>query len=409
MPATGIRRGLIRRREQTYEWRRWIVIPVNVPDLTGREKELLAECIETGWISSEGPFVARFEEAMAGVAGRQHGIAVCNGSAALDVALQALELKPGDEVILPTLTIISCIQCLLRAGATPVLVDADPTTWNMDVARIEERITSRTRAIMAVHLYGMVVDMEPLLALACRRGLRVIEDAAEAIGQEIRLLAAGDGGAASHAQSRRPCGSFGDVSTFSFYPNKHVTTGEGGMVLTNDDRLAARCRSIRNLCFGTGDNRFCHEELGYNYRMCNMQAAVGCAQVERLEANVRRKRQIGAKYQAAFADLGAVELPCVSMPYADNVYWVFGMVLRDDVSCDAAGAMRRLADKGIGTRPCLWAVPEQPVLRRMGLFGGDRHPVAERLARRGFYVPSGLGMSDGDVEEVIAAVRAVLG
>ena len=374
------------------------MIPVNTPDLSGNEKKYLAECIDTGWISSEGPFIPRFEAAMAGLTGRKHGIAVCNGSAALDVALQALQLKPGDEVILPTFTIISCIQGILRVGAVPVVVDADPVTWNLDVTKIEEKITPRTRAVMAVHIYGMTGDMESLLALAARHGLRVIEDAAEAIGQTCRV-----------AGQARPCGSFGDISTFSFYPNKHITTGEGGMVLTDDDRLAARCRSIRNLCFGTGDERFHHEELGYNYRMCNLQAAIGCAQFERLEAAVRRKRAIGAKYQQAFAGLRPVERPCAATPYADNIYWVFGLVLKDDVPFDAREAMHRLAARGIGTRPFFWPLHEQPVLRRLGLFAQDRHPVAERLARRGFYVPSGLGLAEAEIDEVCRTVCDVLG
>ena len=309
-----------------------------------------------------------------------------------------LELRPGDEVILPALTIISCIQCILRVGATPVLVDADPVTWNMDVAQVAARITSRTRAVMAVHLYGMTVDMAPLLDLARRNNLWIIEDAAEAIGQTCRV-----GGVA------RPCGSFGDISTFSFYPNKHITTGEGGMVLTDSDRLADRCRAIRNLCFGSGDDRFHHEELGYNYRMCNLQAAVGCAQAERLDASVRRKRAIGARYQAAFAGLGTADRPCPATAYADNIYWVFGLVLKEAVSFDAKEAMRRRAGFGIGTRPFFWPLHEQPVLRRRGLFAGERHPVAERLARRGFYIPSGLGLSDAEIETVCRGVLDVLG
>jgi perosamine synthetase len=374
------------------------MIPVNTPDLSGNEKKYLAECIDTGWISSEGPFIQRFESAMAGLTGRRHAVAVCNGSAALDVALQALELKPGDEVILPSFTIISCVLGILRLGAKPVVVDADPKTWNLDVTKVEDKITDRTRAVMAVHIYGMTVDMEPLLALAKRRGLMVVEDAAEAIGQTCRI-----GGAA------RPCGSFGDISVFSFYPNKHITTGEGGMVLTNDDRLAGRCRSIRNLCFGTGDERFHHEELGYNYRMCNLQAAVGCAQAERIEASVRRKREIGARYQEAFASLSSVELPCTRTSFAENIYWVFGMVLKDSMPFDAKTAMRRLAERGIGTRPFFWPLHEQPILRRMGLFPGARHPVAERLARRGFYIPGGLALSDAELDEVCRVVSDVLG
>src|SRR5210317_386213 len=225
-------------------------IPVNEPLLGGNEKKYLNECIDTGWISSEGPFVKEFEKKFAAQVHRKYGIAVCNGSVALDVAVAALGIGPGDEVILPTFTIISCASAIVRAGATPVVVDADPLTWNMKVDEIEEKITASTRAIMVVHIYGLPTDMDPVLAIANKYGLAVIEDAAEAIGQTYR---------------GRECGSFGTISTFSFYPNKHVTTGEGGMVLTDDDALAERCRSLRNLCF-EANRRFVHEEIGWNYR-----------------------------------------------------------------------------------------------------------------------------------------------
>src|SRR6185437_15595635 len=242
-------------------------IPVNQPLLDGNEKKYLSECIDTGWISSEGPFIKRFEDEFAARVGRKFGIAVCNGSVALDAAMAALDLKPGDEVIMPAFTIISCASAITRCGAVPVLVDADPLTWNMDVAQIAPRINSKTRAIMVVHIYGLPVDMDPVMELAARHGLRVIEDAAESHGQ---------------VYNGRPCGSFGDMSTFSFYPNKHITTGEGGMIVTDDEALAARCRSLRNLCFRPGQ-RFVHDELGWNFRMTNLQAAVGVAQLERLD------------------------------------------------------------------------------------------------------------------------------
>lgn len=209
-------------------------IPVNDPLLNGNEKKYLIECIETGWISSEGPFISRFEEEYAARVGRKHGIAVTNGTAALDAAVDALGVGPGDEVIVPAFTIISCITQIVRCGAIPVLVDSDPLSWNMDVNQIEAKITNKTKAIMVVHIYGLPVDLNPILEIAERYGLKIIEDAAEMHGQTYRDKA---------------CGSFGDISTFSFYPNKHLTTGEGGMIVTDDDDLAATCRSLRNLCF----------------------------------------------------------------------------------------------------------------------------------------------------------------
>lgn len=368
------------------------MIPVNEPLLNGNEKKYLNECIDTGWISSEGPFVRRLEEGMSALTSRKHGIAVCNGSVALDVALAALEIGPGDEVILPAFTIISCAAAIVRAGATPVVVDSTPDTWNMDVTRVEELITPRTRAIMVVHIYGLPVDMRPLMEIAARHDLRVIEDAAEAHGLTC------DG---------RNCGSFGDISTFSFYPNKHVTTGEGGMIVTNDDTLANRCRDLRNLCFGVR-RRFVHEELGWNFRMSNLQAAVGVAQLERLSEFVNHKRSMGSHYNKLLGDLNGVVRPLVRTTYAENIYWVYGLVLEDTLPYDAEEVMARLGARGIGTRPFFWPMHEQPVFRKRGLFEDVSCPVASRLARRGFYIPSGLALSLAQMEEVAKHLKEVL-
>lgn len=367
-------------------------IPVNEPLLDGNEAKYLAECIDTGWISSEGPFVRRFEEEFAGRLGGRFGIAVCNGSAALDVAVAGLGIGPGDEVIMPTFTIISCAAAVVRAGATPVLVDVDPLTWNMDVTRLEELVTPRTRAIMVVHIFGLPVDMDPVIDLARRKGIRIIEDAAQAHGQSYR---------------GRPCGSLGDIATFSFYPNKHVTTGEGGMLTTDDPDLADRCRSLRNLCFKP-EQRFVHDELGWNYRMTNLQAAVGVAQLERLDEFLARKRRMGAQYQRLLADLPELQLPLPTTEFATNAYWVFGVVLEDSVAFDAREAMSRLTTRGIGTRPFFWPMHEQPVFRKRGLFSGKSLPHAERIARRGFYLPSGLALTDRQIEECAGALREIL-
>jgi perosamine synthetase len=372
------------------------MIPVNEPLLKGNEGKYLAECIETGWISSEGPFVRKLEEGMAAIAGQRHGIAVMNGSVALEVALAALRIGPGDEVILPTFTIISCAAAIVRAGATPVVVDADPTTWNLDPAKLEAVITPRTKAIMVVHIYGLPVDMDPVVQIASDRGLKIIEDSAEQIGQVYH----------SRSGETRMIGSFGDISTFSFYPNKHVTTGEGGMVLTSDETVAERCRALRNLCFGS-KHRFVHEELGWNFRMSNLQAAVGVAQIEVLDRTLEKKRLIGAWYDEFLREVKAIELPASRTGYAENIYWVYGVVLKDQVPFDAQEAIFKLADAGIGTRPFFWPMHEQPVLQRMGLFRNVSCPVAERLARRGFYLPSGVALSRDQAERSAAAVRTL--
>jgi perosamine synthetase len=368
------------------------MIPVNQPLLDGNEEKYLVECIRTGWISSEGPFIKQFEEKFAACMSRRHGIAVCNGTAALDAAIGAIGIGSGDEVIMPTFTIISCIGQIVRAGAKPVLVDSDPVTWNMDVSQIEACITPRTKAIMVVHIFGLPVDMDPLLALAHKHGLKVIEDAAEMHGQTYK---------------GKPCGSFGDISTFSFYPNKHITTGEGGMIVTDDAALAEKCRSLRNLCFKP-EQRFVHDELGWNFRMTNMQAALGVAQLERLDEFVEIKRRMGARYTKLLTGTLGIQLPLVHTGYADNIYWVYGMVLDDIVPFDAKEAMTRLGKLGIGTRPFFWPMHEQPVFKKMGLFAGESHPVAERIARRGFYIPSGMALTDEQMERSAAAVKEIL-
>jgi perosamine synthetase len=368
------------------------MIPVNTPLLDGNEELYLVECIRSGWVSSEGPFVERFEEKFAARVGRRFGIAVANGSLALDAAIAALDIGCGDEVIMPTFTIISCAAAVVRAGAKPVLVDCDPITWNMDVAEIETRITPRTKAVMAVHIYGLPVDMAPLLEIAAKHGLRVIEDAAEMHGQSY---------------VGNPCGSFGDISTFSFYPNKLITTGEGGMIVTDDPQLAELCRSLRNLCFQP-HKRFVHDRLGWNMRMSNLQAALGVAQLERLDEFVERKRRMGQRYNELLAGLPGVQLPLPKTETAENIYWVYGLVLGDLLRFDAEEAMERLGKNGIGCRPFFCPMHLQPVFQKMGLFVGESYPNADRIFRQGFYIPSGLGLTEAQISTVATKVREAL-
>ena len=368
------------------------MIPVNEPVVGKEEKDLLCACIDSGWISSEGPFVNQFEEEMACFVERKYGIAVCNGSAALDVSVAALGIGKGDEVIMPTFTIISCASAVIRAGATPVLVDCDPRSWNMDVTQIEMKITPKTKAIMVVHIYGLPVDIDPILELSDKYGLKIIEDAAEMIGQTYK---------------GRMCGSFGDISVFSFYPNKHVTTGEGGMVLTNDEILVERCKSLRNLCFQK-EKRFIHNELGWNFRMTNLQAAVGLAQLKRLYKSIERKRRIGTKFSKLLADIKGIELPVTRTTFAENIFWVYGIVLDDINMPDAEQIMLKLKTHGVGTRPFFWPMHEQPVFKKMGLFKNDHFPVAEHLARKGFYIPSGLALTDEQIDYVALKLHEVL-
>ena len=323
---------------------------------------------------------------------RRYGIAVSNGTAALEVAIQALGVKEGDEVIMPAFTIISCAMAVTKVGAVPVLVDSDLQTWNMNTEEIEAKITPRTKAIMIVHIYGLPVEVDRVLALAEKYNLKVIEDAAEMHGQTY---------------NGRPCGSFGDISTFSFYPNKHITTGEGGMVMTDDEELAERCRMIRNLCFRK-DVRYVHDEISDNYRFTNLQAAVGLAQLERLDEFVGKKRRMGSYYTEKLREIDGLILPLEKTDYADNIYWVYGIVLDKNINVDNKVMQKLLAEEGISSRTFFWCMHEQPVYQKQGLFANETYPNAEYLARKGFYIPSGLALTEEQMEQVVKGVKNVM-
>lgn len=367
------------------------MIPVNTPLLAGNEKKYLIECIDTGWISSEGPFIQKFENEFSTYVDRDHGIAVANGSAALDIAVKAIGITTGDEVILPSFTIISPAYSIIKQGATPVLIDADPVTWSMDISKIEEKITSKTKAIIAVHIYGFPVNMNPLLEIAKKYNLKVIEDAAEMHGQTYY---------------GKKCGSFGDISIFSFYPNKHITTGEGGMIVTNNENLAERCKELRNLCFKP-EKRFVHDDIGWNYRMTNMQAAIGVAQLEQINDFIDKKRKMGSLYTQLLYDIEQIDLMPTHTSYADNIYWIFGILLNKKSQYKVNEVTSALALKNIGTRPFFYPIHQQPIFNKMGLFKNERYPVAEHLSENGFYIPSGLGLSEEEIRTVAIELKNI--
>jgi perosamine synthetase len=328
---------------------------------------------------------------MANFVGRKYATACSSGTAALDIAVSILNLQEGDEVIMPSFTMISCAQSLINKGIKPVLLDSDLRTFNVDVETIEEKITPKTKAIMIVHIYGLTVDVNPILNLAKKYNLKIIEDAAEVIGQTYRGM---------------QCGSFGDVSTFSFYPNKHITTGEGGMVLCDDKLLDEKAKNFRNLCFGA--DRFIHEELGDNYRMTNMQAALGVAQLEGIDVAVDKKRHIGNTYNELLKDLRSVNLPVTKTDFCENIYWVYAITLKDDYRKTAKEVMAELSKYNIGTRPFFYPMHKQPVFKKMGLFLEDDLPNSESLYEKGLYIPSGLALTNEDIHDVSIALHKVL-
>lgn len=381
-------------------------LPVNEPLLDGNEKKYLNECIDTGWISSEGPFVKKFEECFSSFAGVKHGIAVCNGTAALETALYSLGVGKDDEVIMPTFTIISCAIACIRLGAKPVLVDIEPETWTMDVEKLTDKVKTeieiknnrKIKVIMPVHIYGHPVDMDGVFALADKYNLKILEDAAEVHGAEYF----------SKYKGRKwlKCGAMGDVAATSFYANKIITTGEGGMVLTNNDHYAERAMSYRNLCFKQ-EKRFYHTELGYNFRLTNLQAAVGLAQLEQINRFIGIKVRLGEYYRKKLAGVEGLRFMPVK-EYAKSVYWMYGVELDDKLGITAEDMMNRLKGHGIGTRPFFRGLHDQPVLKEKGLFGDEKYPKADYAYKYGFYLPSGLTLTEEKIDKVVSAVKEEL-
>lgn len=370
------------------------MIPVNTPFFNGNEKKYLNDCIDTGWISSEGPYVQKFEKNMANYISRKYATACSSGSAALDIAVKALGLKKDDEVIIPSFTIISCAQSLVKFGIKPVLVDSSYETFNMKAEDIEKKITPHTKAIMIVHVFGLSVDMDPIIKIAKNYNLKIIEDAAEVIGQEYK---------------GKQCGSFGDISTLSFYPNKHVTTGEGGMILTDSEELDKRAKSLRNLCFSQDpEKRFIHEDLGWNYRMTNIQAALGVAQFEQIDKMIEKKRHIGNSYNKLLEDINVINLPIYKTDYCKNIYWVYAITLKDDYNKTAKEVILELKDYKIGSRPFFYPMHKQPVFNNMGLFLNDNLPQSEKLYEKGFYIPSGLALKNEEIIRVSEVLHKIL-
>jgi perosamine synthetase len=383
------------------------MIPVNEPLIGKREIEYVTECLHTGWISSSGRFIEEFEQKWAEYCGMKYGIAMSNGTTALQAAVACIGLQPGDKVILPTFTIISCALAILYNGGIPILVDCDPRTWCMDVEQVRHKVErevkkgdGKLKAIMPVHIYGHPVDMDPILELAAKYKLKIIEDAAEVHGAEYLS------GRSTTTPRWKRCGGFGHISVFSFYANKLITTGEGGMVLTNDPDYAEKARGLRNLCFRP-EQRFLHKELGHNFRLTNLQAAVGLGQLERIDVIIAKKRWLGETYTERLQDIHGIQLP-VEETWAKQVYWMYGIILDESTKLDAVGFAQKLKEKDIETRPFFLGMHEQSVLRNMDLFHNEKYPVAERIARQGLYLPSGLTLTEEQLAQICETVKTIL-
>jgi perosamine synthetase len=360
---------------------------VAAPDLSGNESAYVTECVRSTWVSSNGPFIGKFESSLASYTDTRHAIATCNGTVALHLALTALGIGPGDEVIVPTLTFVATANAVTYCGATPVFADSEPDTWCLSVHSVARLLTPRTKAIIPVHLYGHPCDMRPLLELAQRRGLWVVEDCAEALGATYE---------------GRPVGSFGTASTFSFYGNKLITTGEGGMVVTDDDALAQRLRLLR----GQGmdpQRRYWHPVVGFNYRMTNVEAALGLAQMERIEQLLGDRKQVAAWYTERLAHLPFLVLP-IQAPGTSNAFWMYSLLTPSNAWRDSL--MEDLAKRGIETRPFFYPVHEFP------MYGGcrsDNHcPVAHDLCYRGLSLPTSSYLKKQDIDIISRELRELV-
>ena len=368
------------------------MIPVSRPRITNDDVEAVANILRQGFVSGDAPIVAEFESDFAAAVNRSHGIAVANGSVALDLALHALDLTEHDEVVMPSFTIASCLFAVLRTKAKPVFADVDPLTWNLSVETLRSVVTPRTRALLAVHIYGLPIDMDPILRFCADREITIIEDAAE-----------------SHTvtYNGKVCGSFGLASTFSFYANKAITCGEGGMIVTDDDEFASRLRSLRNLAFLPPPGpRFVHEEIGWNVRLSALQAALGKSQLLRMNDVTAEKRRIGLVYHQFLGDEPSLTMQPTETAYAQNMNWVVGAVL--PAACNARQIAAALRERGVDTRPFFYPLHQQPVLARYSLNSQPALPVSERLGRSGLYLPSFVGITDEEIAYCATSLLDVL-
>ena len=369
-------------------------IPVNVPKLYNPEKKNILECLKTNWISSEGKFVKEFEKEFSKFNSRKFGIAVSSGTAALEIALKSLNLKKKSEVIIPAFSIISTALCVIKCELKPVLVDCDLKTWNTDPKEIVKKITKKTSAIIITHIYGLPVDMSSVLKIAKKKNIKIIEDAAEVIGLKYK---------------KNICGSFGDLSTFSFYANKHITTGEGGMIVTNKKSLSLKCKSLRNLSFSNSYfDRYNHDDIGWNYRMTNLQAALGCGQLKNIKKIVKRKREVGNLYYKYFKNNKKLILQENKNIYSKNIYWVFGVVLRENSKVNRNLLMKKLLEHKIDTRPFFLSMNKQNIFKKMKLFSKQKMFNAEYLSNNGFYLPSGLAIKNSEIKYICTVVNKLL-
>ena len=367
-------------------------IPVNTPLITESDANEVYKTIKSGWISSSGEKILQFEKKVAKIVKRKFACAVSSGTAALEIAVKSLNINKDDEIIMPSFTIISNALAIIKSGAKPILIDSDIESWNIKIDQIVSKITKKTRAIMLPHIYGFPCDMDKITKICKEYNLYLIEDAAEMMGQYYK---------------KRPCGSFGEISTFSFYANKHITTGEGGMLLTNKKNLYEKFKKFRNLSFGK-KNRFNHDDISWNYRLTNMQATLGLNQLKRLKKIVEIKRTIGCEYYKRLKDNNKIIIQKPQNKFSHNIFWVFGILLKNKSIKYRIDIQKKLLEKGIETRPFFWPMHKQNVFKKLKLFKVQHLKNCEYLANSGFYLPSGINLKMSQIKYITKTVNQLI-
>ena len=365
--------------------------PVSIPYISQKDINSVNKSLKDGWISSDGPNVEKFEKKFSKYVERKYSIAVSNGTAALEIAIKALDIKKGDEVLIPNFTIISNALAVIKQHAKPVLIDCSADNWNIKVEDIEKKINKKTKAIIVTHIYSFANDMDKIMKICRKKNIFVIEDAAEVLGLKY---------------NNKKCGSFGDISTFSFYANKQITTGEGGMISVNSQKLYNKCKSLRNLCFGK-INRFNHDDIGWNYRMTNIQASLGLSQIKNINRIVKRKMEIGKKYYFNLFKNKYIKILSPKNTNSKNIYWVVGIVIKNKKSL-AIDVAKKLKKFGIMTRPFFWPMHEQDIFKKMKLFKKGNYPNSSYIARYGLYLPSYYKLRNNEVDYISKIVNKVL-
>jgi len=366
--------------------------PVSMPNVTRKDIISVNKALKAGWISSEGPEVKKFEKNFSKYIGHKYAVAVSSGTAALEIAIKSLNLKKGDEVIIPNFTIISNALAAIKQDLKIKLIDCGKFDWNMDISQIKKNISKKTKAIIATHIYNFPLRIDILKKICKKKKIFIIEDTAEVLGQKL---------------NKKLCGSYGDISTFSFYANKQITTGEGGMITTNNKKLYEKSSSLRNLSFGKKD-RFNHDDIGWNYRMTNIQASLGISQLKRINQIVKTKHKIGLEYYKRLKSNSNLYIPGIRKKYAKNIYWVVAiLILNKELKIDAKNMMKKLKAEGIATRPFFWPMHMQKILKKYNISKNTSFPNSNYICKYGLYLPSGLNLKTSEINFICSKINKI--